>query len=350
MKISVCMIVKNESPVLARCLDCVKQFADEIIIVDTGSKDNTKDIAKLYTDKVYDFKWCDDFSVARNYSFKFATSDYIMWLDADDIIEYSEIEKLNQLKLNMDADVYMLKYATNFDSIGNPTFVFERERILKRGCGFQWEGFVHEAIPPRGKIEHLDICIQHRKIKADYTKRNLNLYRKALKRNVTFNARDQYYYARELFYWGYYKKSIKEFKKFFTKPNIFLPNKIDAFLIISKCYENLNRFEDAKKWLIQGLDFMPNAEIICELANIYERNKNYVNAIYFYESALNVEKPNLQGIFIREEYYYLIPLLQLTKLYYNLGNYEKAKKYHLKACELYKNNEKVQYNMQFFKD
>ena len=68
--LSVCMIVKNEEAVLGRCLDCVRQFADEIIIVDTGSTDTTKEIANKYTDKVFDFEWCDDFSKARNFSFK----------------------------------------------------------------------------------------------------------------------------------------------------------------------------------------------------------------------------------------------------------------------------------------
>ncbi|MEG0091522.1 MAG: glycosyltransferase, partial [Oscillospiraceae bacterium] len=85
VKISVCMIVRNEQAVLARCLDCVKHFADELIIVDTGSSDKTKEIAGQYTDYVYDFLWVDDFSAARNYSYSFATGDYIMWVDADDV-------------------------------------------------------------------------------------------------------------------------------------------------------------------------------------------------------------------------------------------------------------------------
>lgn len=84
--ISVCMIVKNEEDVLERALKSVQDIADEIIIVDTGSTDSTKDIASSYTNKIYDFEWCDDFSKARNYSFSKATKDYCMWLDADDVI------------------------------------------------------------------------------------------------------------------------------------------------------------------------------------------------------------------------------------------------------------------------
>lgn len=64
--VSLCMIVKNEEKVLGRCLDSAKEIADEIIIVDTGSTDRTKEIAAEYTEKIYDFEWNDDFSAARN--------------------------------------------------------------------------------------------------------------------------------------------------------------------------------------------------------------------------------------------------------------------------------------------
>ena len=347
-KISVCMIVRQEQDVLARCLDCVKQFADEIIIVDTGSKDKTKEIAKRYTDKVVDFEWCDDFSKARNFSFSLATCEYIMWLDADDVIEYGEIEKINQLKVNMDADTYMLKYATAFDKFGKPIFVFDRERIMRRDVRAVWKGFVHEAIAPFGKVEYLDITIQHRKQRQVYSKRNLNLYRKALKRGEKFNARDQYYYARELFYWGYYKKCITELKKFFNMPNKFLPNLIDGFLMASKCCDKLNDIESAKRWLFEGIDIMPHTELVCELASVYAKNGQYEKAIYFYQSALNIDKPKDKGFFVKEEYYHLIPLLELVVLYYKIGDYDKSKYYHLISKNKYPNNEKVLFNDKFF--
>ena len=81
MTISVCMIVKNEEKNLAACLDCLQGIADEIVIVDTGSTDATKEIAAKYTDKLYDFAWVDDFSAARNFAFSKATMDYIYSAD-----------------------------------------------------------------------------------------------------------------------------------------------------------------------------------------------------------------------------------------------------------------------------
>ena len=84
--ISLCMIVKDEEAVLDRCLNSVKAAMDEIVIVDTGSADRTKEIARKYTDKIFDFSWQDDFSAARNFAFEKGQMDYLMWLDADDVL------------------------------------------------------------------------------------------------------------------------------------------------------------------------------------------------------------------------------------------------------------------------
>ena len=95
--ISLCMILKDEEDVLDRCLSSVKGLVDEIIIVDTGSTDATKQIALQYTDQVFDFAWIDDFAAARNYAFSKANKEYCMWLDADDVIE--EKDRLDFLTL-----------------------------------------------------------------------------------------------------------------------------------------------------------------------------------------------------------------------------------------------------------
>ena len=85
--ISLCMIVKNEEKILDRCLSGLADLMDEIIVVDTGSTDRTKEIAAKYTDKIYDFKWINDFSAARNYAFSKATRDYIYSADADEVLD-----------------------------------------------------------------------------------------------------------------------------------------------------------------------------------------------------------------------------------------------------------------------
>ncbi|MBQ2578818.1 MAG: glycosyltransferase family 2 protein, partial [Lachnospiraceae bacterium] len=87
VSISLCMIVKNEEMVLERCLESIHDLVDEIIIVDTGSTDDTKSIAAKYTRLIYDFSWVDDFSKARNFAFSKATGDYIYSCDADEVLD-----------------------------------------------------------------------------------------------------------------------------------------------------------------------------------------------------------------------------------------------------------------------
>ena len=188
--ISLCMIVKNEESVLGRCLDSALGVADEIIIADTGSSDATKETAARYTEQIFDVEWKDDFSAARNAAFARASMDYCMWLDADDVIQDSERQKLIKLKEELEPDVLavMMKYATSFDSAGRPAFLFDRERLVRRDAGLMWEGRVHEVIDVQkglkggpggtagGRILYSDIRIDHRSVKQTYTKRNLNIY------------------------------------------------------------------------------------------------------------------------------------------------------------------------------
>ena len=139
------MIVKDEEDVIARSINCALTVADEVIVVDTGSSDGSKKIAADLGAKVYDFEWCDDFSAARNYSFSLASGDYVMWLDADDIIEEQSAQLIKELVSAGGFDVAMLKYVS-----GNLTYY--RERILRRAMDFVWKGAVHEVIAPRGKV------------------------------------------------------------------------------------------------------------------------------------------------------------------------------------------------------
>lgn len=135
--VSLCMIVKDEEAVMARCLKSVQGFADEIVIVDTGSADRTKEIAAGFTEQIYSIPWEDDFAAARNFAFSKGTGDYLFWLDADDVILEEELHKLKGLKERLDQeqpDVVMMKYAVGFDQSGRPTFTFYRESRTEVRC------------------------------------------------------------------------------------------------------------------------------------------------------------------------------------------------------------------------
>ncbi|MFF2483647.1 glycosyltransferase [Paenibacillus sp. NPDC058071] len=104
--LSLCMIVKNEEKLLSRCLDSVQGLVDEIIIVDTGSTDRTKEIASSYTQHVHDWAWTNDFSAARNESLRYASGEWILILDADEYVQQEKHAELReQLALNQDVEL-----------------------------------------------------------------------------------------------------------------------------------------------------------------------------------------------------------------------------------------------------
>ena len=87
MNISVCIITKNERAYLDKCLKCLSEYPFEIIVVDTGSEDDSVEVARKYTERVYEFAWCNDFSAARNFSVSKASNDMIMIVDTDEFVE-----------------------------------------------------------------------------------------------------------------------------------------------------------------------------------------------------------------------------------------------------------------------
>ena len=344
------MIVKNEEKTLDRILKTAQKFADEIVIVDAGSTDRTKDIAKNYTDKIFDFAWCDDFSKARNFSFSKAHCDYQMWLDADDMITDENVQKIISLKTNYDTsvDVFEFKYSTGFDQDNHPVLTYFRERLLKRADHFLWQGFVHEAISPFGKIEYLDIEIEHRKEKASDGKRNLNLYRKAIRRGIKFNTRERYYYARELFYNGYISSAIKNLQKFLKMPNAYPPDRRGAYILLADCFLIKKEYDKSLDILLKCLkNHTPDAEICCKLGHLFDLKNDKESAIFWYKSALNCS-PQKSG-FVMADYSNITPFLELTKLLYHT-DYNQAKIFHEKAKIARPNHPSVIFNEQFFRN
>jgi len=172
--ISLCMIVKNEEEVIARCLDSVQDIVDEIVVVDTGSSDRTKEIVARYTDNCYDFAWVNDFAAARNYSFSLATQKYILWLDADDVILESDKDQFLVLKNNLDCSVdsVIMPYHYALNENGEVAVSLRRNRLVKRSRRFKWNGPVHEYLEVTGHIINSDITITHLRAKPTETSKS----------------------------------------------------------------------------------------------------------------------------------------------------------------------------------
>ncbi len=198
--ISVCMIVKNEERVLARCLDSLSGLADEIIIVDTGSDDKTKEIALSYTDHVYDFVWVDDFSAARNYSFSKAAMEYIYVADADEVLEEGERLKFLRLKESLDprTEIVQMLYTNQLQY--NTTYNFDEElrpKLYRRLRGFVWQDPLHETVRLEPLILDTDIRIKHMPL-SNHAGRDFAGFERAVRRDGGLSAHLSEMYAREL--------------------------------------------------------------------------------------------------------------------------------------------------------
>ena len=351
VSVSLCMIVKNEQTVLERCLKSIYKFADEIIIVDTGSVDKTKDISKKYA-QVYDFQWCDDFSKARNFAFSKAKSDYIMWLDADDIVPYKSLVKLIEWKqgqVSDHIDVVMMPYHINIDENGRAGFIYYRERILRRKTGFVWQGAVHECIQTSGNIIYLNAPIEHHKIENNkISDRNLKIYQK---QGNALDARGKFYYARELLTHGMIDDAIKMFEDFLQDKDAWIENKIEAYRNLSSCYIYKDKIQTAKDILLKSFAVdIPRAETCCDLAMIYMRLEEYNNAKFWYEIAYKCMPNTQNGGFVSIDCYGYLPCIGLCVCYDKLGDKKNANYWNERASIFKPDSEAVMANRAYFGD
>jgi len=323
MELSLCMIVKDEEERLGACLESVREAVDEIIIVDTGSSDRTKEIAHRYTPHVHDYVWKDDFADARNVSFAYATKPFILWLDADDVLDTPEREKLIALKRRLDRkiDAVMTPYHYAFSPDGTPSLVFERERIVRKDAGFRFLGAVHEAMAVSGNVIHEDIVIRHTGQHGESSnRRNLSIYEKRLADGRSMTARDWYYYGRELKSAGEAERAIQAFDAFLALDG-WIENRIDACILRGECLLTLGESRRAKEsFFLAMMNGAPKAEALCALGACFLAEEELEAAAHWYRAALLSRPKEGAGAFVSREMYGYVPLMQLCVIYSRMGD------------------------------
>ncbi|MCR5650148.1 MAG: glycosyltransferase family 2 protein [Lachnospiraceae bacterium] len=295
--ISVCMIVKNEEKILGRCLDCLKDIADEIVIVDTGSSDGTKETAKAYTDRIYDFEWVDDFSKARNFAFEQCRMDYIYCADADEILDEANIEAFGKLKevLLPEIDVVQMVYKNQLEY--NTTYNFDSElrpKLYKRCRNFVWEGSVHETVRLTPLIYDSDIEIIH-KPQGMHNKRDFGLFIKTLERDGNLDARLRRMYARELAVSGTdsdFEEAAPYFLKFVEEETDEDDLKEDLFVIM-RAFRVSGDKEGFYKYALRAMAIGASSETAFELGEYYRGNGDTDEAKLWYYNAANETEPLL---------------------------------------------------------
>ena len=250
--IAAVLIVKNESEVLDRCLSSVKGV-DEIIICDTGSEDNTIEIAKKYTDKVYtDFKWNDRFCDARNHAKAKTTCDWILSIDADEYLhDFSKVQEA--VKLAEEAKALAVDITLVAEDNGQEHFF---PRLFKNMPQVWWEGAVHNHLSVIGeRLGDVRITFGYSPAHHKDPDRAFRILSKEV--NTRPDAvRETFYLGREYWYRQEFDKCLIEMGKYVQKSR-YLAEKADAFLIMGRCYWALKMGDDARDATVQALIINP---------------------------------------------------------------------------------------------
>jgi len=255
-RISVVLIVKNEEALLARCLDSVKG-ADEIIICDTGSTDGTLEVARRYTDKIFtDYTWHDHFAEARNHAKAKATGDWILTIDADEYLTcpWSDVRAATLLGF-MAINVRMT-------SEYGPQSQFWFPKLFRNSPQVWWEGAVHNHLSVMGEdVGAVTITFGYSPAHANDTQRTLRILEKVVADNPEC-VRERFYLGREYFYRRMYEKALPILGRY-VQQSRFLPEKADAFLIMSRAYWELRMADDARDACVQALIINPHFSEAC---------------------------------------------------------------------------------------
>jgi glycosyltransferase involved in cell wall biosynthesis len=280
--VSLCMIVKDEEEHLAKCLASVKPIVDEMIVVDTGSTDRTKDIARVFGARVYDFKWSNDFSEARNFSMSKASGEWIFVIDADEVI--SSLDYRNFLRLvrkstskmvayafmtrNYTTDVNQVKWIANDgkypkEDAGSGWTPSHKVRLFPNDNRIRFEYPVHELV--ENSLKRSDIRIKKCNIPVHHYGK-LNQEKSASKgeeyyrigRKKLDEKGDEIEALRELAVQaqalGKYDESIELWERFVAMQ----PDTPLAFINMGAAYCKLGKYEDALKTAKRALKLAPD--------------------------------------------------------------------------------------------
>lgn len=325
--VSLCMIVKNEEKILARCLDSIVDLVDEVIIVDTGSTDRTKEIAGRYTDKIYDFTWIDDFSAARNYAFSKATKEYIYTADADEVVSEENRERFRVLKEAMvpEIEIVQMKYGNQLQN--GTVYNFDEEyrpKLFKRLREFVWIDPIHEIIRTEPVVFDSDIIITHLQ-EESHAKRDLATFAKHVKKGLRLSQRLHSMYAKELYLAGDeedFARAAEFFEGSVADPGRSGDEMLEACCIAARAARLAGNDRLFFKYTSRVIAGEGCSEICMEMGYYHEAAADYEEAALWFYNAAFATQPVLSVAAAETE-----PLAGLIRCYEQLGLPEQAQEY-----------------------
>lgn len=344
--VSLCMIVKNEGKYLRRCLSSVLNIVDEIVIVDTGSSDDTVEIAKEFGAVLGYFEWNQNFSDARNHALSLATKEWILILDADEYLRLEDQDKLIEAFNDFSNDGYIIKTLNFNGADNNQTFITNlNQRIFKNNQNYTYKGAIHEQViclnPEKQKngFKIIDVGFYHSGYLATVVKdknkpnRNLNILKKVAEEDPSntftlFNLANEYSQLNDL------EEAFRLYDEAYKKESFsvgFMP-KLVIFRL--QCLINMDKTDEALQAIQEGLKAYPDyTELVYYRAVLEKKIGQITKAIKSYETCLEMGKPRAE-IEFQQICYDFGPAFGLAEIYEEQQDYVKAIEYYNKSLKL----------------
>ncbi|ANB60759.1 glycosyltransferase [Anoxybacteroides amylolyticum] len=344
--LSLCIIVRNEEKVLQRCLDSVHGIVDEIIIVDTGSTDSTKEIALKYVDKIYDFEWTNSFADARNYAQNQASGEWILVLDADEYVDRESLQQLMTILKNSkeNIDGYDVTIYNFMGTYGERVLQHKSTRIYRNSPHIRYYRSIHEQLQKNGNheltTEMIPFIIYHSGYMTQTVKEKRKNERNAplIEKELNFsNSKGFDYFNLANEYLS--KAEVEEALKYYLmayklKPDFRFSWVSICIVQIILCLKYLERFNDA-------------LNVISDAEHIYSETPDFKylrGEIYYlqhrYDDALEVlselvnNKHKYQKFIKSIEYLEYDPHILLGHIYKHKGNLQEAVHHYTSALSI----------------
>ena len=345
-KLSLCMIVKDEAENLPVCLQSVKDLVDEIIVVDTGSKDETVKAAEEFGARVFSYKWNDDFSAARNESLKYAVGEWILVLDADEVIDRVNKDKIRKIIRKKGTLAYYLNFRSRIRGEGAGEYVYNAHpRLFRNNMGICYQGRIHEEIVSSveqagGRMELSDVEVTHYGYEEsvyadkDKAKRNIRILLKEIQGNPD-NGMTYYYLGEAYSLMQKWTDAVDYYKKGAEKENVPQMNLAVLFQNMGTALLHQKKYDEAISAEIKAVETNRHiatphlVSAVCAL-----EMQNYDKAIWelnWYLEKVGEKDVKKNNYVIYHEPNFPFVYTLLGKAYLNTRNYEDAEISFLKA-------------------
>ncbi len=304
--ISACMIVKNEETFLPRCLASIRDLVDEIILVDTGSDDRTVEVATEYGCRVFNFSWTGDFSAARNESLRYAESDWILIIDADEEIPAEEIDSIREAVNNPAHEIISISVYNKSLESGQVSSFLPSVRLFRRQLELKYDGIVHNRLMlPRDKqVIRRDIKLFHygydlsTQELEQKKKRSIELLEKQLRENpddvfANFNMAQLLRGMNGVSDPDTCRRIIQHATQVIDHPDSestgYAGYRIMAHIQAAIAYSAIGRFEEAESYCLAALSERPDyVDAAITLANVYLATGKIEQARKYYRRYLDM--------------------------------------------------------------